>query len=341
MVSDGHAHVTTGMDRRNFTLGPNEKAMMFVTNPGSSGMCGAMVQWSSAGVIWENFVMPTLAGSANGPGVGGPTAGRAMKASLSILNSTASRKIGGTVLTLNATQRIVWPTNATTNLSVEQANDLYTQIENQAQTRLQTGEFYKTAKCMRCHPNCDVDYTGFRPFQPSATGSSLDPHSTTNAGAPQAALTDIDRFLECISTCTPYNSANGDTVVAYPNWHELQKRPMSTICVLFASPPESQTYTFSVRGTYYTKWPMEHVLGQHHPPIPSASPGVVSRLKDVGEHFKDVVHDAADGAAAVGSGVASVFQMGSQAYSLYTQLQRARGVGTGMAIADALIPMID
>jgi hypothetical protein len=339
-VSDGHAHINTGMDRKSFTLSPSDKAMLFVTNPGSSGLVGTMAKWSGSTIIWNTFVLPTLAG--NAVSGNGPTAGRAMKASVSILNSTPARKVGGTVLTLNATQRIVWPTTANTNLSVTQIEALFAQIENQAQTRLHTGESFKTSQCMRCHPSNDVEYTGFRPFSPTEAGDDLDALASTKTPAQVSALADINRFLEVISTCTPYSGLN-DVTSPYPAFHELQRRPMSTLCVLFDSPPEVQSYTISARGTYYSRWPLEHVLGQHHPPIPSAPAGVVSRLRDAGEHFKDMLHNAADSFihSNMGGAGTGAFLTPSNAYSMYTQFQRARGAGTfgGLAIAD--IPLID
>jgi len=327
--------------------------MVLITNPGNSGMIGTMVKWStgitssgvtvsSGGPKWSSLVVPTLAGNALEGG--GPTAGRAMKASVSILNSTPTRLIGGTVLTLNATQRIVWPKAgwSMADLTVEQANEAFTQIENQAQTRLQTGEFFKTAKGLRCHAANDVDYTGFRPFNHTIGGDDLDAGATGNTTDQNKALGDINRFLEVVSTATPY-STTPEVTLGYPAFHELQRRAMSTICVLFESPTEPQNYTITARGTYYTRWPMEHVLGQSHPPIPTCPPGRLSQIKDTAEHFKDMVHDAADGVAAVGHGIANVFSGAANAYSMYTQLQRARGASAlsgGLAMLE-YAPLVD
>lgn len=348
IVSDGHAHINTGMDRVSFTLGVGERAMVFITNPGNSGMIGVMVKWStgitsggatisSGGPKWSSLVVPTLAGNALEGG--GPTAGRAMKASVSILNSTPSVRLGGTVLTLNATQRIVWPKAgwSMADLTVDQANSVFTQVENQAQTRLQTGEFFKTAKGLRCHAANDVDYTGFRPFNHTLTGDDMDAGGTGNTTDENLALGDINRFLEVISTATPY-STTPEVTMGYPAHHELQRRSMSTICVLLESPTESQNYTITARGTYYTRWPMEHVLGQSHPPIPTCPPGRLTQIKDAAEHFKDMVHDAADGFAAVGHGIANAFSGATNAYSMYTQFQRARA---GSALGNGALAMLE
>ena len=335
-VSDGHAHANTGMDRKSFTLLQSERAMLLISNTGTSGMVGALVQWTpnSTTLTWSNLVLPTLA--SNGHAGGGPTSGRAMKASVSILNSTTTRKIGGTVLTLNATSRIVWPASTFSDLSVAQADDVFAQIENQAQTRLQTGDHFRTTKGMRCHPCNDVEYTAFRAFHTATAGDLLNP-ATLTVGAPvtQAdyALADINRFLETVSTCAPVTGSNGVTRIQEP-------RPMSTICVLFDRPPEPQTYTISARGTYYTRWPMESVMGQHHPPIPTAPPGLLSKLRDAGEHFKDVVHDVGDGIASVGQGIANAIPGVSQAYNMYSTFSNYQRAQMGpLALAD--IPIID
>jgi hypothetical protein len=79
-VSDGHAHVTTGMDRFSLTVETGMKAMVIVSNVGSAGLCGAVFHWSSSqNVKVSSLVLPTLSGCALDNT--GPTSGRAMKCS--------------------------------------------------------------------------------------------------------------------------------------------------------------------------------------------------------------------------------------------------------------------
>ena len=66
---------------------------------------------------------------------------------------------------------------------------------------------------------------------------------------------------------------------------------MSTLVFLVDTPVELQNYTFTARGSFYTRWPMEHVLGQHHPPVPTAAASVVNGMRDVGETMGHVAHE--------------------------------------------------
>jgi len=342
-VSDGYAHVTTGMDRFDIQVGAGtEKVMVIVSNIGSSGCGGVVFDWSvSGGVNASSFVFPTLQGSALSGG--GPTAGRAMKSSLSILNSTPTRKIGGTVSFLNATQRIVWPTATTSGrpsaITVDQANDLFLQIKKQQQTVIRTGEFYKTPKTCFAYPGNEAEYISFQPFQ-STTQAANVPVATPLA-TEMDGLKDVDRFLYSVSTAAPYNPNTEPTVElnARAGEWEPKRRPMSSLIFLIDTPPEPQSYTFTVRGSYYTRWPMEHVLGQHHPPIPSSSPGVVSHLRDAGEHFGQVMHDLTDTVGSVGQGISRAIGAAFQAKSMYDGFQAWRNAASGVLSIAA--PIVD
>ena len=71
-VSDGHAHANTGMDRKSFTLLQSERAMLLISNTGTSGMVGALVQWTpnSTTLTWSNLVLPTLASNGHAGEIG-------------------------------------------------------------------------------------------------------------------------------------------------------------------------------------------------------------------------------------------------------------------------------
>jgi len=338
-VSDGHAHVTTGMDRFDIQVGTGSKVMVIVSNTGSSGCGGVIFDWNTNGVNASSFVFPTLQGSALSGG--GPTAGRAMKSSLSILNSTPTRKIGGTVSFLNATQRIVWPTDTAgrpSTISVAQANDLFLQIKKQQQTVIRTGEFYKTPKTCFAYPGNEAEYISFQPFQ--STTQALNVPVETSLAAEVDALEDVERFLYSVSTAAPYNPNTEPTeeLNARAGEWEPKRRPMSSLIFLIDAPPEPQSYTFTVRGSYYTRWPMEHVLGQHHPPIPSSSPGVVSHLRDAGEHFGQVMHDLSDTVGSVGQGISRAIGTAFQAKSMYDGFQAWRNTASGaLSIAAPIV----
>jgi len=355
-VSDGHAHVTTGMDRFDLKVGSGSgsnfvasKAMVIVTNTGADGCCGLVYSWNTTGVKVSSIVLPTLAGN---PLEGsGPTAGRAMKCSLTILNSTPSRRVGGTVSFLNATQRIVWPTDTVSQISMAQADEIFKQVKKQQQTVLRTGEDYKSPKTSFAYPGNETEYIGFRTWEGTdqaddvAVGDGTVPDTTG-----LKTLKDVDRFLFSVSTATPFNDPddttgghvvpNTLTVGPYGFW-EPKRRPMSTLVFLIDAPSEEQTYTFTVRASYYTRWPMAHVLGQHHPPIPASSPGVVSHLRDAGEHFGQVMHDISDTIGSVGGGIQRAVGTAYQARGLYNGLRMLQNGGMTMGNASTLALMVD
>jgi len=314
------------MMRKSFHLNIDQRAMLFVTNTGNSGTVGVLAKWESdaagtAQLTWTNFVLPTLSG--NGAMGNGPTAGRAMKAAVSIINTTPERKVAGTVLTLDAVQRIIWPMHQRANLNVVRANEVFEQLANQSQSRMSTGTAYRNTKEIRCHPLNDVEYTGFRPFK-----TSTDVDEVTGVSAHETQV--IDHFLGTISTASPGTSF--DTEKSYPEYHEQPTRPMSTVCILFEKPTDPQNYTITARGTYYTRWPMAHVLGQHHPPIKTAPASVVTKLRDAAEAFAGVSHDVADGVSTFGRGLGQMFQTGQAAYSMFTNLNRMRGATPLLAL---------
>ena len=69
---------------------------------------------------------------------------------------------------------------------------------------------------------------------------------------------------------------------------------MSSLIFLVDKPVELQNYTFTARCSYYTRWPMEHVLGQHHPQVPTATASFVNEVRDVGEAMGGVAHEVED-----------------------------------------------
>jgi hypothetical protein len=202
------------------------------------------------------------------------------------------------------------------------------QVKRQQQTVLRTGEYYKTPKTCFAYPGNETEYVGFRPFEAAeAADECLVVNSSGSievasgkTSTELAQLKDVDRFLFSVSTATPFNDAD-DNTSPYPYAWEPKRRPMSSLVFLIDSPPEVQSYTFTVRGTYYTRWPMEHVLGQHHPPIPHAHPGVVSHIRDAGEHFGQVMHDLSETVGSVGRGIARGVNAARSAVSTFVGLR--------------------
>jgi hypothetical protein len=80
---------------------------------------------------------------------------------------------------------------------------------------------------------------------------------------------------------------------------------MSTTFFLFEQPATNQTYNFTARGMWYTRWPLDTVPGQHHRHVPVASQGVVN-----------AIHSALESRAGVAMETATVAGVAAKAYGM-------------------------
>lgn len=212
------------------------RTLYVITNTGHSAtVMGAITTAPFQGV----YTIPAISGA---PASGGPSSGRAMKASVEITNTTAAMTAGGSVYVLKTDQRVSIP-GLPTSLTAAQINTLCDSVKDHPLVKPFDGaDFKKTDKHGR-HPTfmCDVvdgvDYENFSAWQGAES---------------------IDGFFGHVFTWPGLDS----------NTHE---RPMSTIFVLFETPVATQTYAVSARASYYTRWSLATVPGQTQMQIPIAS----------------------------------------------------------------------
>lgn len=311
LLHDGDAHPVMGKCAIDFTLtaggGLNgQRAMVLMSNTGDNALVGILYIWNgttanetpTANPRITTFVIPQL--SAGAAGGNGPTAGRAMKASLTVMNSSAHVHMGGSVKYLNATSRIVWPTAGTSSLNAYECSTVFNQIEEQAETQTINGTAFAEPKVMYCHPSNEIEYTAFRQFRGSTSLTDFNAFSTSPGPVLLAGSKDAHNFIRSISTFEPPTVSVANEGTSQGSSIDTKLRPMSTICVLFNTPSEDQSYTLTARSSYYTRWPMAHVLGQKHKPIPDASkqPGLLSAFRAAASAGKDMLHSATEVAQA-------------------------------------------
>lgn len=169
---------------------------------------------------------------------GGPTSGKAMKLSLDLVNSTSLLNMGGRVTVLNARQRVLLPA-APASMSSAQWNLFIADVRNHPDARSYGGADFREPKMFLAHP-VDDGYNEFEEWL-----------GTTNA----------DRY------CDHFAVWSGSVP---------QKRRMSTIIMVFESPPSTQEYTVSIRSSYYTRWPLSSVPGQTQRQVPTAPLTVIN-----------------------------------------------------------------
>jgi hypothetical protein len=88
------------------------------------------------------------------------------------------------------------------------------------------------------------------------------------------------------------------------------RRPMSIVAFVLESTEEEQNYSLTMRGGFYTRWPLLSVPGQSMTNIPTAPASTINSMRDHAENTAHVLKTAAEvaggiGAAAAGYGIRS------------------------------------
>lgn len=261
LASDGKAFPLTGLASGDFTVGPDEKAILIVTNTGSSSNVGYFRKVNAttgAFIPGEGFDLniPTLVTPDTG---GGASAIRAMKLSCSVVNVTNALKRGGRVTYLNSSQRL--PPFLTED---DPFSAIFQGVRDSPHRRRITGDDLVTPKQLIGYPCDNSAYTTFTPHHGQTDATTFLGHCLTASSAVPAAA-----------------------------------RPMSVIVWMFEPPADVNDYSITVRASYYTRWPLTSVPGQAMRDIPHAPPALINSHRDHAENTaNDLVHVAEGGAAA-------------------------------------------
>lgn len=231
------------MLRHPVTSGTTQRRLFLCSHSGMSGTIGATFVTNGGYTSNGVFTQTTLTVN---DASGGPTSMRALKAGLTVLNSTPVLNLGGRVTVLNCNQRILLP-QAPSAMTTTEVNALMDNLTAHPESRVLSGSEFTKPCTYVCHPVNEPEYVKF--------GEN---HGTY----------DIDSFLAHLAI-----------------WPGLTPSPrgMSTIAVIIDIPTAIQDYLLTFRGSTLTRWPLNTVLGQSMIEQPTAPAEVINKDRKVAE----------------------------------------------------------
>jgi hypothetical protein len=205
--------------------------LLIFSNVGDSAGVGAYINPTAAPYAGGVMNIATMTSSAT---AGGPTSARAMKFGVSLLNVTPSLTRGGRVYVLNANQRFLLGASPST-MTEAQWDAVMDMVKAHPKVKSFSGSDFASEKTFVSFPTNDSDYRCYRHWTGTDTASSFLSHLSTYSGA---------------ATDNP--------------------RPMSTVFVVLDEPADTQNWSVFCRSAYYSRWPLNSVLGQSNIPVPTA-----------------------------------------------------------------------
>lgn len=312
VLSDGKALPHTALVSGDFTVSAvaGESTILVATNTGDSGTVCEIFNLNATGkhVGGEQlFTIPTLAASDTS---GGPSAMRAMKFSVSVVNCTNALKRGGRVTYLNSSQRLppIGVPNSDNALAA-----VVTGIKSSPQRRRITGDLLGHSTQLIGYPVDSIEYGSFLPGRGTLTNAEFRRHVY---GASAASAPD--------------------------------RRPMSVIAYVFDAVSDQQDYSVTIRASYYTRWPLTSVPGQHMKNMPSAPPGHINHVHTHAQNTAHELTNIVEGGALAHFGP-KAFQAVRNATStvasrMGASAAEALGMGAsdiGVAAVEMMVPMLE
>lgn len=293
VTSDGKALPHTGLVSHDFVVGAVNTTVLLVTNTGDSGTVGMVFNVNANGDYVDGIQILTVPTLAAADTAGGPSASRAMKFGVSVVNCSNSLKRGGRVTYLNSSQRL--PAES----SIAQFAPMITAIKSSPYRRRITG----------ANLGLPTHLVGF----------PIDNAAYTTFSAHRGTLTN-DQFRAYV-----FGAAAGATL-------ETQRRPMSTVAFIFDPTSEAQDYSVTIRSSMYTRWPLTSVPGQSMRNMPTAAAKDINLVRDHAENTaNDLAHLAEGGAAAMlGPRVAGVAR--SAAGGIMSRISNAASAADALAV---------
>jgi hypothetical protein len=223
---------------------PNDERdqILVISNTGRSGTIMAHISHEkspSTGNTSDRITMHTIPMLSEKAATGGPTGARAMKAGVSLINTTPSLYRGGLVFVLNTDQRMALP-HLPGQLSITHIDEWLATIKAHPDTIAYSAEHFKEAKEFHCGVVDSTTYEAFQPFNGTYTS---------------------DEFFSHI-----ISPADGGDSSSFSN-----QRPMSSIYIVFERSVQVQSYMASARASFYTRWPLDSLGGALASDIPVAS----------------------------------------------------------------------
>jgi hypothetical protein len=244
-----------------------------------------------AGTVWVEvlaqaspatavYTIPTLSAADT---AGGPTSGRAMKFSLALVNVTSALKRSGRVFTLNANQRFSLPATPS-SMNQLQWNDFASSVESHPHTVARSAHDFVHPQSMVAHPVDQSTYVDYGEWHGTYT---------------------FDEFMSHISI--------------WPG-HTPEDRPMSTIVMVIEPVSDENTYQITGGASFYTRWPLNTVMGQSMKNVPHAPASYVNKIRDHAESTSSMLRSVGEvvaaGTSAAAGAVAGVRALGTAARAL-------------------------
>lgn len=225
--------------RHDFSLATGSRTIVVCTNVGAAASSMWALSWVSGGAITTNTIITPALLTPNGSS-GGPTAMRAMKMTVSAINTTQRLNQGGRLYTLNCDQRLLFNMGPG-GFTAAEADTFFASVVQHPDAAAREGDNFARAHAFTCSV---VDGPAYERFE-------------ENDGA--LALNDFGAHI------------------AQWTGSAHRARPMSVVIFAFESPPVTQTYTLSANGAWYTRWPLNTVPGRMMQPIPTADASVINK----------------------------------------------------------------
>jgi hypothetical protein len=176
-----------------------------------------------------------------------------MKGGVTILNSNPALTREGRIYVLNANQKFDFP-QITSSMTTAEWNTFAADLKAHPHTKCYSADDFATPRTFVCHPANHPAYYEYQNWLGTQTGTDFAKHFSVFPGT----------------------TASGG----------FSHRPMSTIAILVDVTSSAQSYTVSARANFYTRWPIDSIMGQSMKDVPLAE------VKQVNAH-----HNAATAAA--------------------------------------------
>lgn len=235
-VVQGKALSHTGLVRDNISISnatsaSNGRMLLLFANTGSAGTVG--MRWTQTNGVLPLVTMLTCPTLLNDGPNGGPESGRAMKLGIDIVNNTQLLNAGGRVYVLNLNQRLLFPA-APSIMTPSQVDAVCDFIAAHPDTRTYAGSDFMQPREIAAFP---VDMTNLGTFREWQGTLGMDAFCLYLADWPSA-------------TTSP--------------------RSMSTLAIVIDIPAATNVYTVSARASFYTRWPVNTIMGQVMKTVPVA-----------------------------------------------------------------------
>lgn len=204
----------------------SELTVLCISNIGSTATLGVQWQLSAVGGVVAATTLDAAQLTSNAT-AGGPTSGRAMKIGWSLANTTPMLSVSGRVHVLTTDRRLDMPF-IPSNIGEAGLVTLANTLREHPDTRQYTGTDFVHAKHGYAPPRDDIEYNNFEPWY---------------------GLQTIDDFMRGVAVWT------GEPFTQHRMF------PMAcTWIVIDHTPTAANSYQLAVRGSFYTRWPLDQVM---------------------------------------------------------------------------------